>query len=203
MPTRLVILRHGQTEWSETGQHTGTSDIPLTAVGREQALSVAPRLTHLNLVAAATSPLLRASETADLAGLENISTDHDLSEWDYGAYDGLTTAEIRTDRPGWEIFRDGVPNGESLAEVATRADRVVRWVSALDGDVIVVTHGHFARVLAARWLELAPEHGKIFALSPAALSVLGHKREVPVVIRWNDSSHTESDWCERSVLADT
>jgi probable phosphoglycerate mutase len=172
----------------------------LTAAGRAQAASVTSRLSPLDFGMVWTSPLKRAVETASLAGFDDAGRDPDLVEWDYGTYDGLTTTEIRKRRPGWEIFRDGVMAGEALAHVAERADRVIERVRALDGDALVVSHGHFSRVLTARWLGLAAENGRTFAMSPASLSMLGHKREVPVVLRWNDACHIEDEWCSHSVF---
>jgi probable phosphoglycerate mutase len=202
MPTRLVILRHGETEWSLSGQHTGLTDLPLTAAGRTQAASVASRLAALEFRSTSTSPLQRATETATLAGFDRARRDPDVIEWDYGAYEALTTAEIRVRRPGWEIFRDGVPGGETIQQVAERADRVITRVRQDDGDALVISHGHFSRILAARWLGLPPEQGRTFAMSPAALSMLGYKREVPVILRWNDACHIEDDWCAHSVFPD-
>lgn len=202
MPTRLVILRHGQTEWSLSGQHTGSTDLPLSDEGRAQATSVRSRLATIAFERVATSPLRRAAETAALAGFPDATQHGDLIEWDYGAYEGLTTAQIREDRPGWEIFTDGVPGGESMSSVAQRADRIVEWAREVEGDVLAVSHGHFSRVLTARWLGLPPEQGRTFAMSPAAMSMLGWKREVPVVLRWNDACHIEDEWCAHAVFPD-
>ncbi len=202
MPTRLVILRHGETQWSLSGQHTGLTDLPLLEEGRSQAASVRSRLSTLAFERVATSPLRRAAETAALAGFADAEPDSDLVEWDYGAYEGLTTTQIRSQRPGWEIFRDGVPDGESLQAVAERADRVVEWAKLAAGDVLVVSHGHFSRILTARWLGLPADHGRTFAMSPAAMSMLGWKREVPVVLRWNDACHIEDEWCSHAVFPD-
>ena len=202
VPTRLVILRHGETEWSLSGQHTGLTDLPLLEEGRTQAASARSRLATLEFGRIATSPLRRAADTAALAGFTDAERQPDLVEWDYGGYEGRTTADIRTERPGWEIFRDGVPDGETLCSVAERADRIVEWAREADGDVLVVSHGHFSRILTARWLGLPPEQGRAFAMSPAAMSMLGWKREVPVVLRWNDACHIEDEWCSHAVFPD-
>ena len=202
MPTRLVVLRHGQTEWSLSGQHTGLTDFPLLEEGRAQAVSVRSRLASLAFTRVTTSPLRRAAETAALAGFPEADPHGDLVEWDYGACEGLTTAQIREERPGWEIFRDGVPEGESLSSVAQRADRIVEWARDAEGDVLVVSHGHFSRILTARWLELPPEQGRTFAISPAAMSMLGLRVSNPVVLRWNDACHIEDEWCSHAVFPD-
>lgn len=202
MPTRLVVLRHGQTEWSLSGQQTGLKDFPLLDEGRAQAVSVRSRLASLAFTRVTTSPLRRAAETAALAGFPEADPHGDLVEWDYGACEGLTTAQIREERPGWEIFRDGVPEGESLSSVTQRADRIVEWARDAEGDVLVVSHGHFSRILTARWLELPPEQGRTFAISPAAMSMLGLRVSNPVVLRWNDACHIEDEWCSHAVFPD-
>ena len=198
--TRLVVLRHGQTEWSLSGRHTGRSDIPLTDEGRRQAAAAAFRLDGLAFERVWTSPLSRTTETARLAGLHDAVPREDLAEWDYGEYDGRTTAEIREERPGWEIFRDGVVGGESIEDVTERVDRVIEDARSISGDVLVVSHGHLSRVLTARWLELDASYGRTFAISPASLSMLGWKRELPVVLRWNDACHLEEEWCSHAVF---
>ncbi len=192
MANRVILVRHGETEWSLSGQHTGRTDIPLTDNGKEQARRVCAGLAgnHFDLVLA--SPLARAVETARLAGLgDQVETTEDLVEWDYGDYDGRTTADIRIDRPGWSLFTDGVPGGESVEDVGNRVDRVIERARALfdqgaDGDVSLFAHGHVLRILAARWVGLAPADGRRFALDPATVSVLSYERETPVISRWND-----------------
>ena len=182
---RCVLLRHGETAWSRTRRHTGRTDVPLTDAGRRQALALVGRVELSSATTVLTSPLVRARATAELAGLGAAAVDPDLAEWDYGAYEGRTTEEIRVERPGWEIFVDGVPGGESLEQVAERADRVIARVRQSDGDVVCVGHAHLFRVLAARWVGLDPVWGKALTLEPASLSTLGWEREHPVVEVWN------------------
>jgi broad specificity phosphatase PhoE len=184
---RLVLVRHGETAWTISGQHTGHMDIPLTAEGRRQARRLRARLRGQPFALVLTSPLVRAAETARLAGFPEAEPDDDLREWDYGAYEGRTTADIRLEHPGWSLWDDGVPDGESDAQVAARADRVVARVRAADGDALVFAHGHLLRVLAARWLDLPPADGRLFDLDTAAVSVLGYEREQPVIVRWNEA----------------
>lgn len=185
---RLVLVRHGQTEWSLTGQHTSRTDLPLTRAGREQATRLAPRLAGRRFAAVFTSPLQRASETAVLAGLgDRAVVDGDLREWDYGLDEGRTTPEIRAERPNWTVWGDGPLAGETPAEVARRADRVLARVRPLleDGDVALFGHGHFLRVIAARWLELDAGGGRLLAVDPGTVSELDHEREQPVIRIWN------------------
>jgi probable phosphoglycerate mutase len=179
---RIVLVRHGQTEWSASGRHTSTTDLPLTEEGRRaaRALSLADRDFALVL----TSPRRRARETCELAGLTG-EVDDDLAEFDYGDYEGLTTAEIRAKRPGWSLWTDGAPGGETAEQVGARVDRVIARALAAGGDVALFAHGHVLRVLAARWLELAPSLGARFALDTAAVSELGFERETRVVWKWN------------------
>ena len=187
MPSRLVLLRHGSTEWSQSGQHTGRTDIPLLEEGRRQAEAIGALLGAYHLTEFAqvlTSPLERASETCALAGFEG-ETDLDLLEWDYGAYEGITTAEIQQTRPGWNLWSDGVPEGETAAEVGRRADRVVERARSVAGDTLVVAHGHFLRVLAARWLGLPPAAGRLFMLDAGAICVLDAEHDLPAVRLWN------------------
>jgi probable phosphoglycerate mutase len=189
MPARIVALRHGATEWSVNGQHTGRTDIPLLEEGCRQAEAAgeflrAEGLDHFDLVL--TSPLRRASETCALAGFGvRAEADPDLVEWDYGEYEGLTTPEIRERVPGWTLWDNGVPGGERVSEVGRRADRVIARALAQDGDTLCVAHGHLLRVLAARWLGLPPVAGRLFVLSAGALGRLGWENESPVVERWN------------------
>jgi len=190
MATTLLLLRHGETEWSRTGRHTGRTDVPLTAEGRRQARALGSRVAGRDLAAVWTSPLGRAVQTAELAGLgERAEPDPDLAEWDYGDYEGISTPEVRRGRPGWSLFADGVPHGESAANVGARADRVLARAGAVDGVVVLVAHGHLLRVLTARWLGLPPEAGRLFALDTATYGELGHEREQAVVRVWNDASH--------------
>ncbi|HET7530358.1 MAG TPA: histidine phosphatase family protein [Mycobacteriales bacterium] len=184
--SQVWLVRHGETEWSAAGKHTGSTDLPLTERGREAARAVAPALHGHTFAAVLTSPLQRARETCDLAGLgESATVVDDLHEWRYGDYEGLTTAEIRASEPGWTVWHDGCPGGESAADVGARADRVVGRLRAIDGDVAVFAHGHFLRVLGARWCGLAPAAGAVLALDTATLCRLGWEREQPVLRLWN------------------
>lgn len=186
--TRLFAVRHGETEWSLSGQHTGRTDIPLTEAGRERAQQVGAGLAGRKFALVLTSPLSRARDTAALAGFPDAVVDDDLREWDYGAYEGLKTLEIREEQPGWFLWDDGVPNGETIDEVAARADRVIDRVRQIDGDVLVFAHGHILRVLGARWLEQHPGLGRHLILSPATFSILGYERETPAIESWNAPS---------------
>jgi probable phosphoglycerate mutase len=188
-PPHLWLVRHGETEWARLGRHTGWTDIPLTPLGREQAKAVAHRLEGRTFVGVWSSPLSRALETARIAGFgDRVETTDDLMEWDYGADEGRTTPEIRLERPGWTIWRDGPKDGETIDEVARRVDRVIERARAEPGDVLVFAHGHVLRILAARWIGEPPTEGRLFALSTATLSELGWEREQPVIERWNDSA---------------
>ncbi len=183
---RCVLVRHGETEWSLDGRHTGRTDLPLLAQGVEQAKALRSRLSGRTFAAVLTSPLVRARETAELAGLgAEAVVDPDLAEWDYGAYEGMTTDQIRQEHPGWELFTDGVPDGESVEDVAARVDRVIARVRHTPGDVACVAHSHVLRVLAARWIGLDATVGRSLVLDPAAVSELGWDREHPVVLAWN------------------
>jgi probable phosphoglycerate mutase len=188
---RIWLVRHGETEWSRDHRHTGsTSDIGLTAKGCRQGELLAERLGQERFAAVFTSPLRRARETCRLAGFDDVAVvDDDLREVDYGDYEGVTTAEIRETRPGWSVWTHDVPGGETLAEVGARADRVVTRVEAVEGDVAVFAHGHLLRILAARWLGLPPDAGRLLALSTATLSLLGYERETRVILRWNEDAH--------------
>jgi broad specificity phosphatase PhoE len=189
----LILLRHGETEWSLAGKHTGWTDVPLTPHGEAAAAALAPLLARRKIVAACTSPARRAVTTAALAGLAHAEPDPDLWEWDYGGYEGLTTAQIRQTRPGWYLWRDGViPGdaehpGETVEQVGERADRVLRRVTPLlaDGDVALVAHGHVLRVLTARYLRLEPTAGRMFRLDTGTISTLGTERDEPVITSWN------------------
>ncbi len=188
---RIVLIRHGETEWSRSGRHTGRTDLPLLPEGERAARAASTRLAGESIGLVLTSPLLRARRTAELAGLGAAARpDDDLREWDYGDYEGLTTPEIREGRPGWDQWRDGCPGGESAAEVGERADRVIARVLASGAEhAALVAHGHLLRVLAARWAELDPSAGGRLALSTAAVCELGFERERRVVLLWNDTSH--------------
>ncbi|MBC9724366.1 histidine phosphatase family protein [Streptomyces sp. TRM68367] len=189
----LLLVRHGETEWSRSGQHTSFTDLPLTPRGEEQAKSLAPLLTGRTLRRTLTSPLARAIRTAELAGLAGAETDPDLHEWDYGGYEGITTADIHRTRPGWDLWTDGAPRGdagqpgESPAQIGERADRVLaRLAPALaEGDVMLVAHGHFLRVLTARRLGLPPSDGRLFRLETGTLSRLSTEHGWPVIAEWN------------------
>lgn len=185
-PLQLVLVRHGETEWSRDKKHTGRSDVPLTEHGIEEAEAVAPLLEGRELSAVYASPLGRATETCRLAGLgDRAETDEDLLEWDYGSYEGITTAEIHETRPDWVLWRDGCPGGESPAEVGARADAFLAAVEGESGDVAVFGHGHMLRVICARWLGLEPADGARFALNTATLSVLGWEHDWHVIRSWN------------------
>jgi len=182
----VVLARHGETEWSRDGRHTGRTDIPLTENGRAQALALRDALAEWRFVRVLSSPLRRALDTCRLAGLaDDVETTEDLLELDYGEYEGITTAEIRGSRPDWNLWRDGCPGGETVADVGRRVDRVIAEIEGADGDVALFAHGHLLRVLAARWVGLDAEAGALLALSTATLSALGYERETRVVRRWN------------------
>lgn len=180
----VVVVRHGETEWSRTGRHTGRSDPPLTEEGERQARAVGEALRERSFAVVLSSPLLRARETARLAGFEPELRD-DLAEWDYGEYDGLTTPEIREQVPDWTIWRYGALGGETVEQLAVRADRMIAELLRVDGDVLVFSHGHFLRVLTARWLELGAAEGRLFALDSGTLSTLGFERDQRVIRSWN------------------
>lgn len=183
----LWILRHGQTEWSKSGQHTGVTDIPMTAQGERQAAALAPLLADVRPALVLCSPRGRARRTAELAGLAVDELTEDLAEWNYGDYEGITSAEIHETDPDWTIFTHGAPGGETIEAVGQRADRVLtRAASALaDGPVVLVGHGHFSRVLGARWIGLPVRAGASLLLDEAAPSVLGAEKGVPVIDHWN------------------
>ena len=189
----LILLRHGETEWSRAGRHTGRTDVPLTPRGEAAAAALAPLLARRDIVAVFTSPAQRAARTAELAGLADAKPDPDLWEWDYGGYEGLTTSQIQQQRPGWYLWRDGViPGdaahpGETVRQVGERADRVLRRVEPLlaDGDVALVAHGHVLRVLTARYLGLEPAAGRLFRLDTGTVSTLESEHGEPVIASWN------------------
>ena len=183
---KVYLLRHGETEWSLNGRHTGVTDIPLTENGRIAARLLKPILAKVTFTLVLTSPLQRARETCELAGLGQFANvEPDLIEWNYGEYEGLTTEQIRSTRSGWSVFRDGCPGGESPEQVGARADRVITKVRAAAGNVALFGHGHFTRVLAARWINLSANYGENFLLDTATLNVLGYYRESPAFMIWN------------------
>ncbi|MBZ9684374.1 MULTISPECIES: histidine phosphatase family protein [unclassified Mesorhizobium] len=185
---QIHLVRHGETAWSLSGQHTGRTDMPLTPAGEAAARGVAERLKGLSFSAVWSSPSQRAYNTSVLAGFGATSVKmDDLQEWDYGAYEGRTTKEILAERPGWNVFRDGCPQGELAADVGTRADRIIERLRKSNADILIFSSAHFLRVLAARWLGLPPEGGALFVLDTASISVLGYEHDFgePVVRKWN------------------
>lgn len=184
----IYLVRHGETEWSRSGRHTGRSDIPLTSAGEEAARKVAERLQGISFSAVWSSLSQRASNTCALAGFGDARIiKDDLAEWDYGAYEGVTTKEILVERPGWQLFRDGCPNGEMVADVGARADRIIAGFREVGATMLVFSSSHFLRVLAARWLGLPPEGGTHFVLDTTSISVFGYEHDLtePVIRRWN------------------
>ena len=190
------LARHGETAWTISRQHTGLTDLPLTERGERTARRLGERLKGLTFSMVLTSPLQRAARTCELAGFKLVAeVEKDLVEWDYGQYEGRTTAEIHAERPDWELFRDGCPGGESPQQVSARADRIVRRLRAVNGNALLFTSGHFLRVLAVRWLGVEPSvNCKFFMLSTASLSALGyeHDRSRPVIRLWNETRHVET-----------
>jgi broad specificity phosphatase PhoE len=180
----LWLLRHAETEWSRSGRHTGRTDVPLTEDGRERARALSERLAGREFALVLSSPLSRARETAELAGLQPQLRD-DLLEFDYGSYEGITTAEIREQRPGWYLWHDGSPGGETADDVGARVDRVIEEALGAEGDVALFAHGHVLRALAARWVGRPASFGGALKLDTGAVSVLGFEREVRVIVRWN------------------
>lgn len=188
LPT-VTMVRHGETEWSRSGRHTGRTDIPLTDVGRTAAETLKARIPNLPYALVLTSPSSRAMDTACLAGYGDIAVvDDDLAEWDYGAFEGRTTVEIQREWPGWEIFRDGCTNGETAADVGERVDRVIAKLRAANAPCLLFSSAHTMRVLGARWIGLPPEGGAKFTLDTATISMLGYDHDLtePVIKRWND-----------------
>ena len=185
MLKELWLIRHGETEWSLSGAHTGRTDIPLTPTGREQAAALGRYFAGRKFAMVLASPLQRALETCRLAGYGDVAVvDPNLCEWNYGNYEGRTTAEISRERPDWSLWRDGVPNGETVEQVAARADAVLARVQS-SGDIALFAHGHILRILTARWLGLEPSAGRLFAMGTASISTLGYERETRVITRWN------------------
>jgi probable phosphoglycerate mutase len=188
----LYLARHGETAWSLSGQHTGLTDLPLTKRGERNARQLGERLKGLTFARVFTSPLQRAARTCELAGFGGaVEVEPGLLEWDYGKYEGRTTADVHRERPGWYLFRDGCPDGESPEQVGARADRVVSRMRAVQGDVLLFSSGQFLRVLAARWLGLPPGAGRYFLLSTASLSALGYEHNLsqPAIRLWDDTQH--------------
>jgi broad specificity phosphatase PhoE len=184
--SEIVLVRHGETEWSRSGQHTGTTDLPLLPEGEEQARAVAPRLEGRDFALVLCSPMQRARRTAELAGFgDRAQIDDDLVERNYGEYEGRTTKEIRVERPGWDVWRDDCPGGETLEQLAARADRVIERVLRADGDALLFAHSHFLRQLGGRWIGLGPDGGGKLTLATATLSTLGWERERRVLRGWN------------------
>jgi probable phosphoglycerate mutase len=186
---KLYLARHGDTAWTDSGRHTGRTDVPLNERGEEHARQLGQRLRGFSFVQVVTSPLVRASRTGALAGFgAGAVVDPDLMEWDYGLYEGRTTSDILKERPGWEMFRDGCPGGESPDDVAARADRFLARVHNVDGDVLAFSSGHMIRMIAARWLGLSPAAGRVFYCRPASVGVLGFehdRRDQPILNLWN------------------
>jgi len=183
---RIVVVRHGETEWSREKRHTGRSDIPLTQEGREQAVALGARLAGLEFATVLVSPLRRARETCELAGFgDRAEVDPDLIEWDYGEYEGLTRAEIQEERPGWTLFRDGVIGGETIHDVAIRAQRVITRVQAVDGDLLLFGHGHQLRILTALWLEYPAVAAQHLQLATASPSTIGYEHDWTALLSWN------------------
>jgi broad specificity phosphatase PhoE len=182
----IYLIRHGETEWARDGRHTGRTDIPLTDTGREQAGFLLPIFDDVKFSRIFSSPLQRALETAKLAGVgSRVELENDLKEWDYGDYEGITTQQIRERLPGWTIWAQPCPNGESVEEVGRRADRVVAKLRSFQGNIAVFSHGHFLRVLVCRWLDLPAVNGRHFLLGTSTLSILGYERDVPAIKTWN------------------
>ena len=195
MLPQIYLVRHGETEWSLSGRHTGRTDVPLTERGERNAVRLRGRLKDVSFVRVLTSPLQRAWRTCELAGLgQQAEPDPDLMEWNYGEYEGRRTTEIQQMRPGWNLFRDGCPGGETLVQISARADRVADDLRRASGPVAIFSHGHFLRVLTARWLALPAIEARRFLLTAAALSILGYEHDSinePALILWNDDRHTE------------
>jgi broad specificity phosphatase PhoE len=181
----IWLIRHGETEWSRSGAHTGLTDLPLTPAGCEAATRLGTQLAGHPFALVLTSPLQRSEDTARLAGFPGAKLDPNLVEWNYGDYEGRSTSQIQVDCPGWNLWNDGVPNGETVDQVAARADTVIKRALVSDGDVALFAHGHVLRILTARWLGLPPASGRLFALGTASLSTLGYERDTRVITRWN------------------
>lgn len=186
MTSNVYLVRHGETEWSKLGRHTGRTDVALTEEGRRGAVALAPRLREITFAAVYVSPLVRARETCDLAGFaDHAVVDSRLAEWDYGNVEGRTSSEMQSTQPGWTIWNDGPVGGEALSDVATRADEMIDHVRTVDGNVALFAHGHLLRILASRWVGVEPGFARSLALSPATISTLGIERQTPVIRTWN------------------
>jgi probable phosphoglycerate mutase len=197
MDSRLYLIRHGQTEWSLSGQHTGRTDLPLTEQGEQDARDLATRIRAVRFSCVFTSPRQRARRTCELVGLDAVAQrEPDLAEWDYGDYEGQRSEDIRKERPDWNLFRDGCPRGESPLQVSERADRVIARLRAVEGNTAIFSHGHFGRVLAARWIGLPVSHAQHFLLSTASLSILGYEHNLAeefAILLWNSVSNEMCD----------
>ncbi len=192
MLSKVYLVRHGETAWTISGQHTGRTDVALTGQGERDVQAFSAQLNGLSFAKVLTSPLQRARRTAEVAGFGDCALpDPDLAEWDYGAYEGRRTLDIRAQHPGWRLFKDGCPGGETLGEVSTRADRVIGRIRALEGDVLVFAHRDILRILTTRWLSLPAVEARHFYLTTASLSILGydHNLDEPVIHLWNDARH--------------
>lgn len=190
----IWLIRHGETTWSAAGRYTGRTDISLTETGRVQAEALRERLAGRSFPQVLTSPLMRAAETCRLAGYGgSAQAEADLMEWDYGQYEGRTTADIRGEIPGWSLWADNPAGGETLAQVAQRANNIVRTVKAAGSDAVIFGHGHLLRVLAACWLGLPPDSGRLLALATASVSILGYERETRVIVTWNNVCHLSAE----------
>jgi broad specificity phosphatase PhoE len=188
-PPQIWLVRHGETKWSLSGQHTGRTDLPLTAAGEQQAREIGEFLKGRRFATVLTSPMLRARETCRLAGFsENALLDPNLEEWNYGEYEGKTSSEIQSQRPGWSLWKDGVPGGESIEQVAARAQAVIDRVLTGSGDALLFAHGHILRILLSRWLGLPPQDGRLFALGTASASTLGYEHQTRVITHLNVGS---------------
>ena len=191
-PLKLYLVRHGETAWSLSGQHTGTTDIPLTAHGEDEVRSLSANFSKIPFARVLSSPRQRARRTCELLGLgKALEINQDLAEWDYGTYEGQRTVDIRKDRPNWNLWKDGCPGGEMPADVSVRADRLIAYLNSLHGNVALFSHGHFGCALAARWIGLAVDDGQHFAIAPASLGILGFAQrhdEVRAILLWNAST---------------
>jgi len=195
---KIYLARHGETEWTKTHQHTGRTDIPLTPDGEDDARLIGRRLAHLKFTQVITSPLKRAHRTCELAGFPQAEVEPDLLEWDYGAFEGLKTAEIRAKAPDWDLFRDGAPSGEAPGDIAARADRVVARLKKATGNALVFAHGHYLRVLAARWCGAEVPFARHLLLGTSSISVLWfdhNKLDEPAIMLWNDDRHLSGEGC--------
>ncbi|MCA1736077.1 MAG: histidine phosphatase family protein [Actinobacteria bacterium] len=193
MASHVVLVRHGQTEWTITGQHTGRSDIPLTDLGRQQALALKAMLDGYNFAEVFVSPFSRARETAELAGMGSVAVDEDLAEWDYGVYESRRTRDIRQEIPMWSVWSHEIIDGESVGQLGARCDRMIARTEEVDGQVALFGHGHALRVLGARWMGLPPTAGANLVLETASVSVLGWERQNRAIIHWNDCCHLRAE----------